>query len=119
MANLFHPISSDHEPPRSPDDLPSARSAKRRGTRASSSRRRLARMLLVAAIVGVLCLLTTMPRLIGPTNELAGVAASLSGAAPTQAASGAGASYDNGPTGYFPDRFTVKRWDERPAPEQF
>lgn len=72
----------------------------------------------MVAILGVLFPLTAMPGLIGPANELAGVAASVSGAAPTHAASSE-APYNNGATGYLPDRFQVEHWDERPAPEQF
>ncbi len=117
MANFLHPKSSDHEIPRMPGQSPLAESTMRND--AQDNRRRRTRIVLIAAILGTVLLLAAISGLIEPANRLAGVAASVSGALPTQAASRAEAPYSNGPTGYFPDQFVVKRWDERPAPEQF
>ncbi len=119
MTHLFRSNSTDHGIPKQPAESLFAGPVQPLGAPGKRFGRRIARMIVLAAILAVLFLLAATPRLIGPANEIAGVAASMSGATPTQAASSPAAPADNGPTGYFPDRFQVKQWDERPAPEQF
>ncbi len=80
-----------------------------------------ARWRAMAALVvcGGLLLLVTALGLGERLIDVDAVTASVSGAAPAQAAPSAGAQQATEPLDYFPARFVVERWAERPLPPQF
>jgi len=75
--------------------------------------------ILVAVIVGVLLLLIALPLDKNKAREIGERVSAMYFAPPAHAAPPAAPVTGNGPTGYFPDQFVVKRWDESPLPPQF
>jgi len=126
MANkAIHPMSFDHAVPRTPAEPAPARSTQRgfvRGSLRSQRAARLTAVIGVAAVIaafGLFFLLVALPAVIGSVDDLAGIAAATSDAVPADTPPSDAISYGNGPTGYFPDQFTVEHGDDSPLPPQF
>ena len=106
MARIVHPKPFDGAVPAQ------ARGTKRGVAQHHAVMRGARRAIAVLAVLGLLALF------ISPiVDEFVGAAAAMSSATPTHAAS-TRAQYGNGATGYFPDEFVVRNWDESPLPER-
>lgn len=115
MAKVLHPMSSDFEAPRTMEELKQAQTIFGRVGRGDTVSRVLAEL----AVFCGLAFLVAMPATCTRFGDLSESRVAKSAVTPAAAVSSAGPEFGNGPTGYFPDQFVVKHWDESPLPPQF